>query len=459
MAKIEQVHWHEGLFLQPHHLQALQRQGLDRLALERRLAYPYPYGVVEQRLSSDALENMLVQFDRLLAVMPSGLVVDVPHNTDLDPLDIKAVFESASAPITISLGVPLWYADRANAIERGESADPRVKRLYRVRAEEWNDENTGDNPQPMLVRRINARLMLEDDDHTSMETLPVVTISHATGEDVGLPRQDSHFVPPCFLMTGSPVLRELVRDLANAVEASRAELVVQINRGGAFNFETVRGIQIEQVMRLTALNRFSGRLRQLVQAPSVTPFDMYLELRDLLGSLAALWPENDQYEVPDYDHDDPAVCFEELCAKVRRLLRGAVLTPILRVPFRREGHLLTAALTDEHLTKPNEYFLGVKSKQDPQAVAQLVGNRDEFKLMPRSLADRAVFGVLLVEERYPPIGLPAETGLQHFRLQRAESQRMWDRIVKEKAMAIRFPGIETTDFSITLYMTVPEMEG
>ena len=75
-----QVHWHEGLFLQPHHLQAMQHQFLDRLAVERRLNWLYPYGIVEAKLSPDNLENMLVRFDRLRVIMPS--VKTVPGAED-----------------------------------------------------------------------------------------------------------------------------------------------------------------------------------------------------------------------------------------------------------------------------------------------------------------------------------------------------------------------------------------
>ena len=457
MAKMEQVHWHEGLFLQPHHLQMMQRQVIDQFGAERGLAMPYPWGLIEYRLSADALENKLIQFDRLRVVMPSGLVVDVPHNADLHALDITAVFESASQPFSVSIGVPLWYATRANAIERG-ARDTRAKRLYQVRDIEWTDENTGENPQPMLVRHINARLLFDDDDHTDLEYLPLLRIARATGEADGAPQQDSQVIPPCLLLNGSPVLRDLVRDLAHQVEASRTELIKQLNRGGAFTFDRLRGSQVEQILRLQVLNRSAGRLRQFVQAPAATPFHVYLELRDLLSGLAGLYPDNDQFEVADYDHDNPSVCFLDLAAKIRRLLRGVVVTPILRVPFRLEGDVLVAALTQEHLTKPNEYFLGIKTRQDPRQVAALVTNPDEFKLMPRSLAGRAIFGVKLQEERYPPFGLPTETDLHYFRLLRADSVRMWQRVTREKAMAIRFPGLETSDFGVTLYMTVPEEE-
>ncbi len=455
MAKLGQVHWHEGLFLQPHHLQLMQHQVLGQFGAERRAAMPYPYGILDYRLSSDALEDCLVQCNRLHAIMPSGVIVDVPDGADLPALDIKGVFGSSSAPFTIYLGIPLWYAARANAIERGSAADARVKRLFRVEDAQWPDENTGENPQPLLVRRVNARLMLEDDDRTDMEVLPLVRIVHATEEEAGTPRQDPSFIPPCFHLNGSPALRDLVRDLAHQVEATRGALVNQITRRG-FSWDTARGDQIESILRLATLNAYAAHLRQLVQAPCVTPFQVYLVLRDLLGHLAALYPDDDQYEVADYDHDNPAVCFQDLCAKIRRLQRGKAPIPVLRVPFKLAGNVQAAMLTDEHLTKPSEYFLGIRTKQDPAELTKLVENRDEFKLMARTLADMAIWGILLKEERFPPFGLPVERGLHYFRLLRGESRRMWERIVQEKSMAIRFPGVETSDYGITLFMTITE---
>ena len=104
-----QVHWHEGLFLQPHHLQCMQRGVLSQFSLERRLSWAYPYGLVEAKLSRDELENLRVHFDRLCVVMPSGIVVSAPENADLPAKDIKEAFESSTGAFTVSLGVPLWY--------------------------------------------------------------------------------------------------------------------------------------------------------------------------------------------------------------------------------------------------------------------------------------------------------------------------------------------------------------
>lgn len=462
MPNIGQVHWHEGLFLQPHHLQVMQRSLLDSFTNERRLAFPYPYGLIDAKISADALENLLVRFDRLRVIMPSGVEVSVPDSADLPALDIKHPFTAGAGSFTVSLGVPLWYPGRGNTIETNNKDDWRTKRIYKVAETSQADENTGENPQPMLVKRINARLLLDDDDRTDLEVIPLIRITHATGEDVGMPRQDPAFIPACYVLSGSPTLRDLVRDLVNQIEASRKELIIQMTRGGGFQIDTMRGPQFEQVMRLRTLNKFSGRLPQLVMAPGITPFELYLELRECLGELAALHPDRDQFEVSPYDHDNPAVAFSELSSRIRGLLRGAVTKKYMELAFTRDQKIFVANLTDEHLNVPNSYYLMIKTKADPRAVAALVEDQDKFKLICKSLVMQRLWGVKLSEERHPPLEFPAGGTLHYFELKRAESQRIWDRIRDEKAVAIRWtgdgnlvPDVEQSDFEFKLYMTVP----
>jgi type VI secretion system ImpJ/VasE family protein len=450
------IHWQEGLFLQPHHFQRMQKSLGDEIASERRLAWPYPYGVIEARLSRDELENKRVRFDKLRAIMPSGLEVNYPAAAELPSLDIAQALSKGAGSFTVSLGVPLWQESRANTVPVTHDADTRVKLLYRIGEIECHDENTGENPKPVQVRKINSRLMFEHDDASDMEVLPLLRIVRATGEDVGLPKEDPEFIPPCMLLSGSPVLREMVRDLVSQIEASRKELVVQVTRGG-FSIDTMRGVQFEQVMRLRTLNRYSARLPSIIAAPIATPFNLYLELRELLAELAAMHPDRDEFESAPYRHDNQFLCFRELANKIRSFLRGAVAPSFLKLAFKDVGGVLTANFSPEHFTQPNAYFLGIKTKLDPTAVARYVEDGDKFKLMPQSLATRAIRGIELKEERHAPLELPAAADLHYFRLERANSARMWQQIQTEKTAAIRWTGgeLDWSDASFTLYMTVP----
>jgi type VI secretion system ImpJ/VasE family protein len=450
------IHWLEGLFLQPHHLQRMQKSLEDEVGSERRLAWPYPFGVIEARLSRDELENKRIRFDKLRAIMPSGLEVNYPVSAELPSLDIAQAFSKGAGSFTVSLGVPLWQNSRANTLPLAQDSDTRVKMLYRVSEIECYDENTGENPKPVQVRKVNSRLVFEHEDVSDMEILPLLRIVRATGEDVGLPKEDPEYVPPCMLLSGSPVLREMVRDLVSQVEASRKELVVQVTRGG-FSIDTMRGVQFEQLMRLRTLNRFSARLPSLIQAPVAAPFDLYVELRELLGELAALHPDRDEFECSPYQHDNQFLCFRELANKIRSFLRGVVAPSFLKLAFKDVGGILTANFSPEHFSQPNAYFLGIKTKLDPTALARYVEDGDKFKLMPQSLATRAIRGIELKEERHAPLELPAATDLHYFRLERANSARMWQQIQAEKTAAIRWTGgeLDWSDAGFTLYMTVP----
>src|SRR3954453_15293947 len=103
-----QIHWQEGLSLQPHHLERMQKAVHDQISDERRLGWAYPYGLVEARISRDELENMRIRFDRLRAIMPSGLEINFPESCDLPSLDIKQAFSKGAGSFTVLLGVPLW---------------------------------------------------------------------------------------------------------------------------------------------------------------------------------------------------------------------------------------------------------------------------------------------------------------------------------------------------------------
>lgn len=450
------IHWQEGLFLQPHHLQRMQKSFEDDVSSERRLTWPYPYGVIEARLSRDELENKRVRFDKLRAIMPSGLEINFPASAELPSLDIAQAFSKGAGSFTVLLGVPLWQGSRANTVPTIQDGDSRAKLLYRVAETECYDENTGENPKPVQVRKINSRLVFEQEDVADMEVLPLLRIVRATGEDVGLPKEDPEYVPPCMVLNGSLVLREMVRDLVSQIEASRKELVVQVTRGG-FSVDTMRGVQFEQLMRLRTLNRFSARLPSLIQAPVAIPFELYLHLRELLAELAALHPDRDEFESSPYNHENQFLCFRELANKIRSFLRGAVAPSFLKLAFKDVGGVLAAHFEPDHFSQPNAYFLGIKTKLDPTALARYVEDGDKFKLMPHSLATRAIRGIELKEERHAPLELPAAADLHYFRLERANSARMWQQIQTEKAAAIRWTGSELdwSDAGFTLYMTVP----
>lgn len=448
------IHWSEGLFLRPHHLQLMQRSINDGFLRERSLGFPYPYGLIESEVSRDDLSNKRLKFKCLRVIMPSGLYVALGENSDMSSLNIEQAFSRTHSGFMVHLGVPLYNELRANTQTTKPSGADGSRLLYRVNEIDLRDENTGENPKPVQLRRINARLLLDTDDFTDMETLPLCRIKQATGDEVGLPQLDDNFCPPCFVISGYPGLNEMLRDLSNQVCSSRDKLSVQIKQGG-FNIENMRGVQFEQMMRLRTLNRFGSRLTALAIAPHVTPFSIFLELSDLYGELAALQPNKEMKAIGGYDHNNPLPVFKKLMDAIREHLKGSVASTYLKLECVQEDGVFVATMQDQHLTQPNDYYIAITSKEDPQALVRLVEDGDRFKLMAKSLMMRPIRGVKLKEERVPPMEFPASGNMYYFRILRQESGRIWSQIEQEKAIAIRWPGMESSDYKITLYMTVP----
>ena len=448
------IHWHEGLFLQPQHFQRMQHGFHQLLHDQRRLIAPYPSGIIEARLASDALADFRLHFDRLRVLMPSGQEVRVPENTDLPDLPLKPLLAGSPNGVTIHLGLPIWHETRANTLDLGPQADVRSKLVYRVRTEQVLDENSGQNNQPVLMRRLNARLLHEADDMSDLESVPVARIILGAGENVGQPRLDPEYIAPSLFVQSSPRLFEIIRNLVDQVQASHKELLGQLNRT-ALAMETLHGQQFEQVLRLRTLSRFCGRLPALVRASHVTPFAWYLELRELVGELTALKLGQESFDVPDYDHENLYHSFKSLSDRARALLRVAVESAFLKIEFKRETQFFAAAMLEDHFTKPVDYFLAIKTSQDYGTVRQLVQDGNRFKVMPKSMWNKAFFGIVLEEERFPPHFLPAQAGLHYFRIQRSKSERIWDRIKNEKELSIVWPEFASCDYQITLYLVLP----
>ncbi len=456
------IHWHEGLFLRPHHFQRLQQGFHQLLHDQRRLVAPYPYGVIDARIATDALADFRLHFDSLRAVLPGGQEVRVPENADLPDLSLKQLLSASPGGVTIHLALPVWHDQRANTLEDSPTADVRTKVTYRVRADEIVDENTGGNPQPVLTRRFNCRLLHDQEDFSDLESVPIARILPGAGETVGQPRLDPEYIAPALFIQGSPRLFELVRNLVDQVQASHKELIGQINRA-SLSLETMHGHQFVQVLRLRTLSRFASRLPALVRASHITPFAWYLELREMLGELQALKLGQESFEVADYNHDNLYPVFQEINEKVRAILSTSVSTAFLKVEFRKEPQYYAATLTEEQVTKPVDYLLAIRTGQDYSAVRALVQDANRFKLLPKSTANSVaqVRGVPLVEEKFPPHFLPNHPGLHYFRLVRGDKDKepdkwnKWLQVQNEREVCIKSFEHAASDFQIALYLILP----
>ena len=442
----EEINWSEGLFLQPHHLQRMQRNLLRGVRTGRSLAMPYPCGLVDFEMDESALAGNRAVVRRFSAVMPDGTELSMPGNVALQALDVSEEVKSRVSSFKLCIALPSWNEFDAN-LSDGAAAE---KRIFVCHDEKVRDENTGDNEIEVSHRRYNARLTTDQRDNTDLQLLPVARIKVIYHDEAAEPRLevDRTYVPPFAVLGEDCPLKGMTEELCVQIRNRRAKLYRDLSASG-YTTEALSGTTLYNVMQLQALNAAHGTVVSLLAARA-TPFDLYLALRELMGELLALQPMRGLVE-PEYNHLDCGPAFLELFEGIRALILAEGVSSYVKVELERRengaGGLFR--LKDEHIVAADEYYLAIKCAGDPRRIVAAVEHGDNIKLVSPSGGSGRTRGIKLAEVRYPPRFLPAVPDAIWFRLEREESSRIWDDVRDEGALLLDwadevFPGLAAT---------------
>lgn len=455
------IHWNEGLFLQPQHLQVFQRQVLSALSVERNIQQAFAYGVLDLRICDDSLANKRILFERLSAIMPSGTYVQLEENLTLDPIDIRERFSKKNESFNVYLGIPTFNPERANTLIGKGSQDAAKKYLYHVYEQNIVDENSGESEKAIEFLSINGRILIEGDNFDGFEAIPLFRIMQGVGENLGQPRLAPDFCGPCTTVKAVPALHRMLTQLKEQISASRKDLFRKYRSQG-FNREQVQSSHLDLMLRTSSLADSDAILSEMVASGVVHPLDVYVELKRLYGRLISLNPENltDSADVDplsaieDYDHESPFVALKVLSKKIREILGDVVIPDYLEVVFERKEEHYLGIFEDRHFTQSDHFFLGIESKSmQPQEVYELVEDIDVFKFVPASMQKKVLRGVRLKQETHVPHVLPRKSYMYYFRIIPGGQGSAWNKIEKEKEAVIEWNGFSSSDFKIRCFMT------
>ncbi len=322
------VHWYEGLFLRPQHLQAADRYWTELLQTSEQWDRPYNYGLHAFEHSREALANYQFQVHVLSARMRDGTLVSLESGSEPDRLDLKPSLRhlqgakvdlteafGRETAVTVYLAIPKLQMGRANVGRPGEADRTR----YLETDLPTQDESRGGGDQQIQVRLLNARLLLSNQDLAGYEVLPIARIRRAS-EEQAVPRLDPDYFPPLLNIAAWPPLgRDMVRAVYDVIGQKIEVLSQQIlNRG--IGLDSREPGDSDRILMLSQLNVAYGTLGVLAAAQGVHPFTAYLELARLVGQLSIFARERRIGDIPSYDHDDLARIFAYLRQRIEALI-------------------------------------------------------------------------------------------------------------------------------------------
>jgi type VI secretion system protein ImpJ len=461
-----EIHWYEGMFLRPHHLQVAQRrlETLVRASLD--CAAPFTWGFVELETAKEPLENCTLRVDRCVLRMKDGTWVHVPENAEIAPLNFEAALGAGGGAVDILFGLPYLQEVRANAVPL-ENPDrvvgaPRYEPLAMTR----RDENTGENPQTLYVRRLRGKLFAAGEDTTGYEVVRLCRVKR-TDRPGAIPELDPLGAGPLLAIQADAGLSALIKSLADQVEA-KDEVLAREAHEARMAFTDGVGANTEHLLKLHTLNSTRAELRALLQSPLLHPYGVFVGLCKLIGHLSVFHDDLVPGALPAYDHDRPAESLEEVRRRLVVLLDA--LRPMAYVervfarkkdPGGREG--LEVELDRKWIDENADMYVGLHAEErEINEVYQEVYGKLDMKLASPQRSPRihniAVRGLRL-QIKAPPAGtLPRRPGLHYFRVDKTmgpDRADYWKECEQERGirMSIREGQIAAMEqFRPTLYV-------
>ena len=361
--------WGEGLFLRPHHFQRIEAHFHESLRVSEFWATPNHYGIQRMHVEPDSLSNWRISLGFCHLRLPDGSQIRFPEDCHISATSIpRTAFRNSESRVKVYVGVSELRRGSDNTKSSGGSAPSR----YVVHDEEVEDENRAGNPQQLQFRKLHPQILIGDEAARGFDAVPILQLRLGSSAEAP-PQIDPDFIPPLLAQEGWPPLASFIRSIADRLGATSDQLARQmIDRGVAF--ASGHKEDLERILHLHAINMALGGLSWLPTSRGIHPFLLYTELSRAVGQLAIFRSERRMPELPVYDHDNLALCFNAL-KKLLEIETGGE-EPYVRVPFSAQGLQMSVRLQPEWLASSWSFYIGVEASLKSSRVTELLSEKE-----------------------------------------------------------------------------------
>lgn len=408
--------WHQGLFLQPHHFQLLERSFQSIVAPLHTFIEPYFWGAGAMEIEKAALGTR--SFSPLTGTLlfPDGSYAVFPGNAVIQPRPFDEAWVEGGKPFTVYVGLKKWNqtGENVTVIESLEQASSATTRFVSLAdAEEIKDLHSG-GPTGQ-IKRLHYLLKVfwetEREQLGDYLLLPVAQLERMA-EEV---RLSERFISPSLAISSSETLFKLVKEIRDEIAARSRQLE---------EHKSQRGIQTAEfgsrdmvyLLALRSLNRYVPILFHFTEARQVHPWAVYGLLRQLIGELSSFSEkvdvmgsiETEDWTLPTYDHRNLGDCFFAAQGLISRLLDEITAGPEYVIRLVYDGTYFAAPLKPAIFEGRNRFYLVFRTETDPKVALQSIAT--VAKLSSREhlpiLIARALPGIRLEHLPVPPQELP-----------------------------------------------------
>ncbi len=430
---LHSVFWGDGLFLRPHHFQKMESQVHESLRLTELLSTPNSYGLYRLQLDVDSLANWRVSINSCHVRLMEGTQLRFPEDCHLHAVTIpRTAFRNSESRVRVYVGVAELRRGANNCAESAAGVPPT---RFVGHEEDVEDENLAGNPQPLKFRKLNPQILIGDEAVRGYDAVPIFQMRLGSTAEAP-PQIDEEYIPPLITQESWGPLVALIRSVADRLGATSDQLARQmVDRG--VGFASGHKEDLERILHLHAVNASLGGIAWLPTARGLHPFVLYTALCQAVGHLAIFQPTRKIAELPVYDHDNLALCFNAL-RKMLEIKEGAE-EPYVRVPFSAQGLQMSVRLQAEWLAPAWSFYIGVEASLKSSIVTELLSEKQLGMKAGSSEEVDNIYRFGRRGVRFMPVGdAPRAFPRANWHYFRVDRDEAWGSVERSLNLGIRF---------------------
>ena len=426
MSGERQVHWGQGAFLSPQHLQAQDLwQQAGRHALHLRLT-PFPWGFEMLRVSEDALASGVVDVERFALVtrdgerLLGGTLDTAPGNARVPQRNI------ADLPVSSSDPIPVWLVfNRERALQGLATRESgRLASRHALASDSLGDPYDPQAPEAevdFLLHQANIVTGLDENAEAIVRGSDSYKFAELVPAGPGKFKLSADYIPATTAISASHNLARWTRALRDLL-VSRGQDFASVKRQRGIRAASTSAQEVMRVLMMQTFARHIPLFQEHARLGTVGAYAMYQDLRRLvaefsvfsedIGYFGELAARPRETELPDYDHEDLRRCFRIGFDRAEALIKALTVGAEVGITLAYDGRFyradLPANLFENDKTR---FYLAFESEQkgaDLFARLSRTGKIASMDEMPRLLS-AALFGLKIDLLPVPPEELPQKS--------------------------------------------------
>ena len=436
--------WHQGLFLQPQHLQLNDLYNQSNLTPYHKYLHPHLYGVGPFKIEESALSNFSFEINSGEFWFGDKTYAVIDENATIEPRHFKNVWNDEMDSLTVYVGLKKFSqtGDNVSIVRKGKSlARVHTRFISNENPEKIMDLHNGDTPANVQQMTLLLKIFFhpEIEQLGNYELIPVARIERQ-GDTIMI---SGTYAPPCISIRYANALHAQLTEIFNQILFKDRELETFKAQRGIHNAE-FGSKDMVYLLALRSLNRYIPIFAHMLEEPGAHPWDVYMNVKQLIGELSSFTEiidvlgrdESGTLRIPPYDHNDLSGCFSEVARLITQLIDEITAGPEYVINLELDDGYFSAVLKPEFLKSSNRYYLVMRTEDEVENILETLDTQIKVgttKILP-FLVERALPGVGLEHLAMPPQELPRRKDSIYFQIDHHSEQ--WQRIEKNKNIGL-----------------------